>query len=279
MDHSEKRPDFLAHPEHGRFYLEARAVHPTSSPATEDALEKDVVAKINTLRSSNFRIFAQVKGKLPRALSRDQVTRPFRELLETHDPDAVQRRRDESGWRAAPSRKITCGDWSLQGWLRPIPQERRGDGNPRNMIIGPARAGGVGTPTQVRRAIVDKAGRYGRLDAPLVVACNVLDPFFNCVNDELDALFGREQVEFVEEHPEFPVELTREPNGIWVGPGYKPRYTRLNAVMLFRNMTPWHLFAPVCLYLNPFVEESGLPAGLYRLPHAEVKDGKMHWVG
>ena len=94
----------------------------------------------------------------------------------------------------------------------------------------------------------------------------------------MEALFGKEQINYSERRQDIQATLTREADGVWIQHGPKPRYTRLNGVLMFRDIDPWNLRAPLCLYLNPFVDDTRLPRSLYRLPHATGKDGRMHWV-
>ena len=272
------RPDFWARHEDCPFYVETKAIDLSSSPFARNPLEEDVVAKINSLSSPHFYIFTEVEGKLSTALSRKQVVQPFVDLLASHDPDEVQRMIDVAGPFAAPFRMIRSGSWHLTGWLKPIAPEKRGDGKPRTLVIGPARSGVTDDSTPVQRAIRKKASKYGQLDAPLVVAVNVSDPFFD-KDDEIEALFGKEQIVYFENRPDLSPELSREPDGVWVQGGYRPRYTRLSAVLVFRDLTPWNLHAiHNCLYFNPFAgDKMKLPESLYRLSHARAHKDKIDW--
>ena len=156
------RPDFFAR--HGGcvFYVEATVIDSKENP-----LEEDVLAKINSLTSPHFHIFAKVDGKLLSAPSREQVVQPFVSLLDAHNPDEVQCLIDEGGLMAAPSRKIEYGAWSLQGWLVPMSPGKRRDHRSRTLIIGPARSEMVDCSTSVQRAVRKKAGKYGPLNARL----------------------------------------------------------------------------------------------------------------
>ena len=272
---TEARPDFLAFCGNRCFYVEAKVVDPRTNPFACNPLEADVIAKINSLTSPEFHILAQVDGKLTRALAGYQVVQPFRDLLAACDPEEVQRLIDRGGPFAAPSAVIESGSWSLQGWLQPIVPERR-DNRPRTLVIGPARTEAIDSATPVQRAIRQKAGKYGRLDAPFVVAVNVRDPFFD-EDDELEALFGKERIVYSEECPALPPKLSRKPDGVWIQGGHKPRYARLTAVLAFLNFVPWNLRnIPACLYVNPFASNTKLPDVLYRLSHARAHKREIH---
>ena len=273
------RPDFLARYKDQCCYVEATVIDPSSSPFARNPLEEDAVAKINELKSQHFYLFAEVDGKLSSALSRKQVAQPFANLLEAHDPDEIQLLIDEGGLRAAPSRKVDYGAWSLQGWLVPMSPEKRGDGKSRTLVIGPARSEMMDSSTPIQRAIRKKAMKYCHLNAPLVVAANVRDFFFD-KDAQMEALFGKERFTYFEERPDLPPKLGRKPDGVWIQGGFQPRYTRLHAVLFFRDIAPWNLGGvPIGLYLNPFVGDMQLPDALYRLPYARGARGKeIEWV-
>lgn len=267
------RPDFWVRHGDFTFYVETKVI----DLIDRNPLEEDVVAKINSLSSPHFHIFAQAEGKLSTALSRKQVVQPFIDLLAAHDPDEVQSLIDRSGLFAAPFRRIQSGSWSLTGWLEPIAPGKRGDGRSRPLVKGPARTEVTDDSTPVRQAILDKASKYGQLNAPLVVAVNVCDPFFD-KDDELETLFGKEQIVYFEGRPDLSPELGREPDGVWIRGGYQPRYTRLSAVLIFRDLAPWNLHhVHNCLYVNPFARDTNLPEVLYRLRHAKAHKNEIHW--
>ena len=114
-----------------------------------------------------------------------------------------------------------------------------------------------------------------RLDAPLVVAANVRDFSFD-KDDVMEALFGKEQITYFEERPDFPPKLHYKPDGVWIQGGYQPRNTRLNAVLVFYNVAPWNFCdASNCLYINSFAGDTELPDVLYRFPHAKAHEGKI----
>ena len=93
-------------------------------------------------------------------------------------------------------------------------------------------------------------------------------------DEELEVLFGKEQYTIDAGRLDIPGRSTREPDGVWVRRGPHTRYTRLKGVIMFRNISPWNLHAPCCLYFNPFAGDMKLPDVLCRLPHARVHQDK-----
>ena len=268
-------PDFRADFEGSPVYVEAVDSNPPSSLSASDPLEDEVLDAIDDLDSPKYFITVETSGKLFTAPSHALVVRPFAELMASHDPDEVQHLIDAEGFLAAPSKEVAHETWRLRGTLQPKSPAKRGDGSTHTIGIGPAKGGMEDRSTPVKNALVKKAGKYGEPDAPHIVAVNAHDVFNR--DDEMDALFGKEQPFFRTDQPADPLGPSREPDGVWITGGPAPRYTRLAAVLLFRGIAPWSLNgAYACLYLNPFTSERP-PENMLRLPHAAARDGTMQW--
>jgi len=137
------------------------------------------------------------------------------------------------------------------------------------------RAGFFDDATPVRKEIDRKVTKYGALDAPFVIAVNA--PNLDDRSDEMNVLFGREQVTRWADHPEWGENATRKPDGVWVRGDRSPRHTRLSGVWFFRGVMPWNLASAYsCLYEHPKGDRV-LPASLLRAPHAQSVNGKMEW--
>ena len=172
---------------------------------------------------------------------------------------------DEGGSNSAPSRRIQHGTWSLTGWLRPVSPENRGN-TPRQLVLGRHQAVWIDPVVPVQKALEKKAQAYGPLDAPLVVAVNPRDVFYDAPRCDLEVLFGKERLVFSEGQP---TQCDRQPNGIWSTP------SKIDAVMMFQRVDIWNLFnASACLYVNP-QHAVLLPKRLFQLPHARCHDGKV----
>jgi hypothetical protein len=130
----------------------------------------------------------------------------------------------------------------------------------------------VDNHTPLKRAIVQKAGKYGQLTAPYIVAVNA--PELDDREDEMQALFGAGRYSIDLADIDSETKFSREPDGVWIGPGHRPRYRRLDGVLIFRGVSPWSLDRPTCLYLNPYVS-ARLPSALLQLPYAAAEHGQM----
>lgn len=125
-------------------------------------------------------------------------------------------------------------EFGHDGWVvkfYPIPKSAEARGKPGVRPLGLVANGfrWVQTAAHMRDSLVDKAGRYGELDLPYVVAINVLDHIDGYDTEE--ALFGAECVT-VKVSPD-GVEATpdRTPDGVWTSRA-GPRYARLSAVLV-----------------------------------------------
>ena len=276
IDNTEMTPDFLVSRGGRNCYVEVTTVNPGDNPSVADRNLEDALCKLNSLISSDFQIRLIVEGKISRTLSKKELTNTFGKLVSEHDPVMVREQIDLMGEYGAPYTEIKDKGWVLRGELRPIPPEGKHRTSPGLIVdVGGSYTGDASR--NVQKAVSAKAKKYGCLDAPLIVAVNVLDPRFDR-EAEMATLFGHEQIQYFPDLPEVADRLIRKAEGVWVKGGYKPRYTRLTGVMFFRSFFPWSPRGSASLYLNPSIDELELPKPCYRLPHAKGEDGRMRWV-
>ena len=276
VNNENRSPDFLVDGFGRGCYVEATTVNPKDNPGPDDRNLQDAVRLLNTLESSDFQIDLSVEGKILNPVSKKELSKKFGALLSEHDPVMVREQIALMGGDGAPYAEIKHNGWVLRGTLRLIPPE----GKHRTSLDLIADVGGSYTgdaSPQVQKRVSNKARKYGDLDAPLIVAANVLDARFDR-EAEVAVLFGQEQFRYTPDRPEIPDQLIRKPDGVWIKGGYKPRYTRLAGVILFNGLHPRDPRGSVCLYINPFRSSINLPEPLYKLPHAIGEDGRLNWV-
>lgn len=165
--------------------------------------------------------------------------------------------------------------WSHEGLtieLQAIPlrEDRRGKASQLLMALF-GQASWVNSSTPLRRAIAYKGRKYGHLDAPLVIAVNI-DNRHSDEADEVQALFGDEQVAFSTNQPETEARLVRARNGAWIG-ATGPRLTRVSAAWIFNNLSIYSLArAAGTLYVHPSPDHP-VPSDLLRFRHATWENG------
>ena len=137
-------------------------------------------------------------------------------------------------------------------------------------------AGWVDSWSAIRDAIRFKASKYGLLDKPLVIAVNFAGRHLDRM-DEMQALFGQDQVTFAVDNPEIEPRHTRAPNGAWLGAG-GPEFTRVSGAWLFDNLCVYNIPSRnPTLYLHPWARQS-VPNDLLRFSHAIGVNGSVSFM-
>jgi hypothetical protein len=263
-----KSPDFLVESRTGGpFYLEAVvSTGESQTEASTKAISSKLHDILDRLDSPNFFVGWEVKRSTQKPPPARRIKAFLKQRLAPLDADRVASDSKSRGSIALP--RWTC---STEGWLiefSPIPKSIGLRGKPGVRFIGyELEAGWVDARTPLRDVILEKAGRYGKLQYPFVVAVNSFASHLDKI-DVMDALFGKEQYMFHQTPSGIsdPVPQ-RAPDGVWTSPR-GARYTRLSAVLLFESLFPWSLaHCPVCLYHNPWGEKP-LHSELDRLSRA-----------
>lgn len=277
-----KTPDFLVKsPDGERFYIEATIV--TNEPAAEAAAQarmNDVYDVLNRhVYSPDFFLWVEIEGVPTTPPPAKEIASFVNRHLAELNPDEIIRLYELGKFEEIPQWSFEHVGWKIE--FRPIPKKIEARGKPGIRPIGILSTGVqlVDHRTPIREAITRKAGRYGDLDLPYVVAVNVLEGI-----DEIDiaeALFGREQftVVFSPGRPDEPVDIrmSRLPNGAWTRAG-GPRYTRVSAVLLATELYVHNIpRANLRLYHNPWAQRP-CQSVLTRLPQAIPKDDRMEYV-
>jgi hypothetical protein len=233
---SSRRPDFLVRRPNGRgFYLESTITSPSREDRASNRHLGTIYDLLNDLPSPNFFLDVEVDRRGPRPASTKAIRRDLVAWLETLDPDDVEA--TSGGWiRQEPLR------WDAEGWsirFRAIPKSPGHRGRPGRAIgvsmDQPVRA--VDTSSGLRGAIKEKAGRYGRLDRPYVIAILIEDQFVHG-EDLVDALYGTVSYRINTSPDADPdPQPFRQLDGPWMSPN-GPTNTRVSAVMTASNLSP-----------------------------------------
>lgn len=250
---SGQTPDFRVSQSSKVAYVEATAVGLTSNTIRRNHDEQDAINKLNKLTSPYFCLGVDMEGTLRETLSKGELTEKFEKLLNSHDSTEVQETINQFGPYEAPSETIQRGDWTLTGWLLPASDNAGDEQIDRSIVIEPYRAKSVDPISVVRRTLKAKAEKYKRLDAPLVIAANVLHPYyFPPLECDIDVLWGNR------------MRYGRQTNGYWL-----TRSSEVPAAVLrFRHAEMLNMFqAAAFLHVNPKHTSPTIPNALFRLPH------------
>lgn len=208
---------------------------------------------LNKVESPNFFVWIGVEGTprspIPGRQLRQEVTR----FLESLDyPTLLQVLREE-GFEALPTLVFEHDGCSLR--IAPLAKSEEARGRPGLRPLGLTGLGEVrwiDNRGPTREAIKRKAGRYGPLRRPYIVAVNAADQHLDQTN-VMEALFGQETFLFrrgAQSNTE--PEMIRRPDGAWFGPN-GPVNTRVSAILIISSLSPWSAAARSAeLYLNPY---------------------------
>lgn len=203
---------------------------------------------------------------------------PFRRLrsevvrwLASFDAEKVRQEVRAKGDQAAPSTR-----WEHDGWevdIRAWPSQTKHN----EQVVG-ARAESLRQIEPVepaRRAIVEKAKKYGDLAGPFLIALNVESLVFDR-SDEMQALFGDEVYSLRLGEQGVETLQYRKPNGAWRD-FRGSRYKRVSGVWIFNNLSPWDAaHRDGTIYFHPFAKRP-LPQLFCDVNHARVDGGRMQW--
>ena len=267
-------PDFAIRGRSGATcYVEANVAALRGS-FSEDPLEDEQLDAIDTLaakKPTTIGLYVTTWGKLHRSHPRRSIRNQVRRWLECIDPNTDLHPLDA---QKNPRLEVFRDDWKVE-LLAFGPLSRP---STRLIQMGPMKSGWGDDGDALRSNILEKAKQHGKLECPLIIAMNTQSGFQDR-EDELSALFGREQFSWQEDSAGSLVPLphpSHEPDSVWRNRSGN-RYSRLHGVLFFRGVRPSNVHDVIShLYINPYVEAE-TPEELLRLGSARVQDRQMKW--
>lgn len=274
---SSKRPDFLVTDSDGNtFYLEAvLATESNEQDAGGEARKGVVFDALNDSPHQNFMVDVDDEGYPKSQSSGKKLVKAVHQWMDSLDPDEVQAKLESEGDLYG----IEPLEWCREDWvvrLRPIPIKPERRGKTKTLIgIGSSGGGIVDSWSPICDAIRSKGNRYGELDKPLLIAVN-LNTFHLELIDEMQALYGQEQIVFEIGSEDKEHRMERAPSGAWFGKG-GPQYTRVSGAWLFDGLRPSSIAKKnQTIYHNPWAAKA-LPESLNCFPHAVLLENKIQW--
>jgi hypothetical protein len=271
-------PDFLASTRGAnQFYLEATlAGLPSQQEQGAHARMGIVYDAINTIESPNFFLQLEIRGAPSTAPPTRRLRRDLTLWLAGLNLYHIQQLRS-----AGRDSEVPLFPWQHEGWnllFSPIPKSAALRGQPGVRPIGMRvpEGGWMNTHGEIRKAIENKAKKYGELQLPLIVAVNVVGD--HCDNiDIMNALYGDESILVTQGvHGRFTERYERKPNGVWFGP-QGPRNPMVSGVLVFACLNPWSMgVVRPELFHSPWAKHP-LPVSSWPLPYcvADLAAGRV----
>lgn len=272
---SAKRPDFLVvGPDGARFYIEATSASERDGRNQGgETLVATTLQHLSDATHPSFFVDVAFTGYPQTQPSGRRLAAAVVSWLDTLDADAAVAALESHDFDSLPAMEWTHEGLTLT--IKAIPCRPDARGN-QGRLIGVQNFGArwIDGWTPIRDAIITKAGRYGDLDLPLVVAVNV-QTFSLEVIDEMQALFGQEQFIFDRDNLDAEPRMERARNGAWIGP-YGLRSRRCSGAWLFHDVTPYTVSRRThTLYVNPWSRHPVPPTLLAVVPNAVVVDDRI----
>jgi hypothetical protein len=259
------RPDYLVTA--GRepvFYLEATVAGlPSQENAGAEARLREVFDLVNKLENPDFYLEVEHTG-LPntpppvRGLRKD-----LEKWLKSLDVDPIRGAWRDGAFDKLPSLRRSHNGLTLT--FRPIPKSRSAQGE-RAIAIAAGDAHLLTADEDIRASAESKAGKYGELTLPIVIAVNYAGD--HCDDFDIsNALFGRETLK-VAKRSDGSYDWgpgRRLPDGFWFGKN-GPRNLNVSAILIANDVNAYSAGTTTPqLIRNPYLDKM-LALPFYLLP-------------
>ena len=271
-DPDHPRPDFLLAQGGVRFFLEATAALGASVLGDQSSQARAAALKeaIERVKAPNFFVGVDVSACGERTPGRRELTAPIQQWLDGLDPDAVIVAYATTS--DVPRKALSFDGWEVELKAFPVSPEHRD--SPDHRVIGSYSEGfaTLDDAAPLRRKLKRKAGRYGALELPYVVALLCAGDFADD-KDIADALLGTTAIQY---NPStLATRTVRQPDGFWHGPN-GPQNTSVSAVVTVPQLSSWSITAvEPTVWLNPWAARP-LTAALPWRTHNIATDGHIN---
>ncbi|MGX7828294.1 hypothetical protein ACTG9Q_24705 [Actinokineospora sp. 24-640] len=215
LEHTTRRPDFLATKGDESFYVEARRISGSDAKSAEEARWATIIDKLNTVESPDFHLLVDISKVGP-------TSPPVARIKKRVDAKLRQLGQDGTSNDGEVSDTV---EWEQDGWevsIRFLPKSEQAKVRKDFRPVAALSAGGVYIVDDVKPllgALKDKGSAYGRLSKPLVVAVSVSS--FNLDQDDVfQAVYGT-KVE--REHLSGETSTYKRDDGYWSDDASKAR--------------------------------------------------------
>lgn len=275
LEGTERSPDFFAQTETGaRFYLEATLA--TGRSRTQEGADRrlsEALRAIDSVQSPDFFLDVHITGTPAAPVSGRRLRRRLEGWLQTLDYEQIATQGNDEA-KARP--QFTYEQHGVRFRIAVIPRHQTRGTTERGRAIAGRMLAPLSIQPQesIRTAVLGKAGRYGDLDAPYIVAVNALSTYAR-EDDAVDALFGTEVVSARQTAEGFEDRIGRDTDGVWYGPR-GPVNTRVSGVLSTERLGPWSLGQRRArLFVNPWARRP-LAASPLAIDVREVRDERLH---
>jgi hypothetical protein len=229
MQNKSTKPDYLAKKGEEKFYIEVKFI--TLLSQDEQNAERKmntVMDALNKVDSSNFWLdLEEITLKSDKQPSGKSIIRFFNREIQKINPDAYQLMRDETDIEDMDLIIYDGDDIRIASRLVPKPAEIRGN---QQGAIGshPIEVTWGNHSENLKDALVSKASRYGKFDAPFIICINKQTVSFDIMELQ-QALYGELSSRYDLNSPSKNEKLGFDGNGLF-GNKNNQKHTRVSGV-------------------------------------------------
>lgn len=272
-----RSPDFHVRGEdRADFYLEARVISGRSrEQAAAERRANQVYEEIDKLVSADFFVGIEC-SKLPsEPLSGREIRAFLKEKLDATNWDELVPLYLDGGPAAMPRWRFADLRWPVEFFPIPKQLEDRGKQGIRPLGMLFHDFGALEDLSFIRHAISQKAKRYGDLNAPFIVAVNLLSGFAD-EDAVVSALYGRRTRTFLRlGNGKEIVTDGRDDTGLWSSAGPHSKLTRLSGILVVLRAEAWNVPSSRLLYCSNPWANSRLPDPFPRLPRIVLFNDRL----
>lgn len=275
--HKTKRPDYLVWNDNERSFVECITITGQSDEEVhEQELKNRFIEKLNELHLEGFLLAVSFRGHTSTPIPAVKIKQAVFNNLRVLDYRLIVSLVKAKGLDGVPAWSFKHSNMTIK--IRPIPlnESRAKDKGPGRMVgIIMEEPRWDNSKDVIRKALLRKAGRYGELNEPYLIALNIRK-WGPDIDDVMEALFGDIVYPLPENalHQDTILQGKRKLNGVWLNTDGK-RYTRLSAILVFFELfytkiptsyvtlihNPWAEY-PITALFNSFPQTRIGPEGL-----------------
>ena len=229
-------PEFLAYLNNKpMFYLECTLAVGPKKEVSAEKRENIVYDTIDKLASPNFFIEVKVEGTPNTPPPGEKWRRFLDKKLAELDPDEFASNFETGELDSLPSWSRNHDGWNVTFRAIPKSPEARGKLGIRPIGIKWFDVIECKDHENIRNALKEKAGKYGKLKIPYIIAINSISYFCDDISIA-NAFFGDEKTTVtLYKNGSTKQKHGRHPNGAWIGP-QGPQNTRVSAALIFKYL-------------------------------------------
>ena len=273
-----KKPDFLVTSESDEFYIEVK--HASDLSEQDESYEKRkalLYDEINRIESPDFFLhIRELTIKTRQQPSAKKVIKAINDKLLRHNPDKITELVNEHDLDHTPRINFEDDKIDIEISLIPKSPESRGKNGIRPIGIYPGEFSWGGAEDAIKKAIENKATRYGNLNLPYLICINSTSRTWTDIEDVMNALFGSLQVTVSADPSNNKEKWSRAYDGIFLDTT-GPKFTRVSGILI-TNIYPSNLHvADHWLVKHPFASRDLSFDDIY-LSRLEVIESKIESI-